>query len=170
MRSLLSHGTAVRALIAACFILWPALGSYVILGEIRTGSSWPRLTSTVSTDSALGALGIPNPAVQLEGDLRSWKEEANVLFVAPANDPVAMQVYYMVICLAYPRRVAAILCSDKPDSPNTEIYKLLPTDPLEGIVFFNIPPGRWRSAGRQVGPNLYISTHTGTAPWRSFCH
>jgi len=156
----------LRGVLAIAVLVFAAVGSAAILSDLPPGPFFSQPDPLASTDQALNALDLPHPAVTVEEVFQPWRKEASFLFVAPARDPASLQMYYLMIGLAYPRQVGAVLCSEGLHATHQEIPKIATGRPLDGLIFFETSavPGASR-----IGSKLSISPHTGVSSWQSFC-
>jgi len=150
-------------------VTFAVVGGSTLLDSIdaQPPRSSGRLERETSADQFLAVLGLDHPTAKLDRIFRRWGEDKVFLFIAPRKEVLSGQVYYMMVYLAYPRRVSAVMCAPN-HADAEEIHKELSPD-IDGLIFFGIPPGRWSVDGYQIGAQLYITPYHGSPPWTSFC-
>ena len=114
-------------------------------------------------------MGVEHPTRLVDAELQRWSQDKVLLFIAADKNPFSLQTYYEFLTLSYPRRMPAVICGVG-SNPPLEIEKVPASVKIDGLIFFDIAPRRWATAGgRQVGPKLYFTPYQGVLSWRSFC-
>jgi len=161
------RGFLVRTTVLLTVALFATLGASVLGPLFSPRASTIPFGGEASTDQFLGILAVPHPAAKLEETFRRWSNDKAFLFIAPANQPFWRQTYYTFAYLAYPRTVSAVVCSANP-AERDEIHRES-TPNIDGLIFFDVPPGALRAGAQQIGPILYIAPYHGSPIWKSFC-
>lgn len=160
----------VLAVVLLTALVW--VGGAGLFNAVRRDTLKLRLDPEESSDFVLAAIGVPHPTDAVNEMLRPWSENKVLLVIAPTSNPVSMQVmqvYYELLILGYPRRMPAIMCDSRSREAFTLFHQELISSNIDGLIFFDIIPGRSVTGARQVAPKLYIAAHNGIPAWKSFC-
>jgi hypothetical protein len=149
------------------FVLYGVVGASSLAPLVKPASATIPFGGESNTDLFLGALGLAHSAAPVEKTFQRWDKNTEFLFVAPANHPFWVQTYYTLTYLAYPRRISAVACAEKAANQN-EIHRELSPN-MDGLIFFDVPPGRWATGAQQIGSKLFIAPYHGSPAWKSFC-
>ena len=148
-------------------LLFMAIGASPLIDFMQRFSSTMPMGGEASTNQFLGILAVHDPATKLAEEFRRWESGATLLFIAPASQPFWRQTYYTMAYLAHPRRVSAVACAGGGAGP--EEIQQGKSPKIDGLIFFDIPPGPWAAESRQIGPKLYFTRNHGSPAWKSFC-
>jgi hypothetical protein len=158
-----------RALAFALLTAFVWVGGVALFTAVAQDTLHLPLDPEVSSDFIVAAIGVPSPTQALNDMLRRWGEDKVLLVVAPGTNPYSTQVYYELLILGYPRRMPAIMCDSRPGESPREFFPELASHSVDGLIFFDIVPGRWVTGVRQIAPKLYVAPYQGVPTWNSFC-
>jgi hypothetical protein len=151
-------------------LVW--VGGAELITAVRHDTLKLQLEPDVSSDFVLAAIGVSHSTKAINEVLRPWGENKVLLVIAPTSNPVSMpvmEVYYELLVLGYPRRLPAIMCDSRSRDASTLFHPELASSNMDGLIFFDIVPGRSVTGARRVAPNLYIAPHQEVPTWNSFC-
>lgn len=145
-------------------------GGLVMVPQVMSGTSFAVLEPYQSTDQALGILGISHPQARLDEVIRTWPANRDILYVAPNKNAFALQVYYVLLGLAYPRHMGAIVCAEGSAPSHLVIENGASTTmPIDDVILLDISPGAAVTGEKRLSPHLTIAPHSGVVNWGSFC-
>jgi len=159
-----------RNLLAVTTILF-AFGAFAvrslvsIVAEVSSAPTFHTLDPRATTNLFLQVLDARQAGALLETAINAYPPGGPLLFITTAKEPAAVQVYYTVSYLAYPRPVSAVICGST-EFPTIERFS--PSSEIDGLIFFALTPSGNTPAER-VTPRLLMSPHHGPALWQSFC-
>jgi len=157
----------IRSAALLAVVLFAAFGASVLAPLFSSRFSTLPFGGEASTDQFLGVLAIPHPAARLQEAFQRWGKDQSFLFIAPSKQPFWTQTYYTIAYLAYPRPVSAVVCPVN-GAGREEIHKEA-TPNIDGLIFFDMPPGQWAANAQPIGPALSVAPYHGSPAWKSFC-
>lgn len=155
-----------RALGIALLAAFLLIGFVALTPAVVNNQGSIPLAPEISADAVFGRL---NSTDLTERTLQRWRKDAVLLLIAPSSNPNAIKVYYELIILAYPRRVSAMFCESHAGVPPLQQQWPPRTGPIEGLIFYDIPPGPDAAGAKEVAPKLYMTAHKGKPEWKSVC-
>jgi hypothetical protein len=145
------------------------VGGAALITTVRRDTLNLPLDPDVSSDFVLAAIGVSHSTQVVNEMLRPWEENKVLLVVTPTVSMRVEQVYFELLVLGYPRRLPAIMCNSHPRDASTLFHPELATRNMDGLIFFDIVPGRSITVARRVAPNLYTAPPEEVPTWNSFC-